>query len=111
MQDKGDNRSPDSNARAATENPQSASKERMAIGSEDGQEPPEVMLESDSSWQEGRVGEEPEQERSTFMRFRKKIQRPKGQRSNGWCLLHSSRDREGVPEQLLNSVESNHSVL
>lgn len=107
MQDKGDNRS----ASAATENPQSASKERMTIGSEDGQEPPEVMLESDSSRQEGRAGEEPERERSTFTRFRKKIQRPKGQRSNGWCLLHSSRDGEGVPEQLLNSVESNHSDL
>ncbi|XP_029688332.1 piezo-type mechanosensitive ion channel component 1 [Takifugu rubripes] len=78
--------SADSNVSAAAEIPQSAPKEPITTGSEDGQEPPSVpedMLESDGSWQEARTEEDPKQEvKSTFIRFRKKIQHPKGPRSN-----------------------------
>lgn len=67
-------------------------KEPITIGSEDGAEPPsapEDMLESDGSWQEASTEEDPKQEvKTTFIRFRKKSQHPKGPRSNGWCLVY-----------------------
>lgn len=87
--------SADSNVGSAAEIPQSAPKEPLTIGSEDGQEPPpEAMVESPSGWQAGRVEEDAGEEvkkKSTFTRFRRKTQHPKGQSSNGWFLPHGSR--------------------
>lgn len=82
--------SADPNLSTAAEIPQSAPKEPITVGSEGGPEPPsgpEDTLESDGSWQEARTEEDPKQEvKTTFIRFRQKLQRPKGPGSNGWCL-------------------------
>lgn len=66
-------------------------KELPATGSEGGQEPPpvpEVTVEG-SGGQAGAEGdaEQGGKRRGTFIRFRKKIQQPKGESSNGWFLL------------------------
>lgn len=80
--------SADSKVSAAAEIPRSAPKEPITIGSEDGREPPSVpedVSESDGGWQEARTEEDPKQEvKTTFTRFRKKMQHPKGARSTGW---------------------------
>lgn len=101
LQDKAE--SADSDVGSAAEIPQSAPKELITIGSEDGQEAPcvpEAMVESLSGWQAGRVEEDTGEEvkkKSTFTRLRRKTKHAKGQSSNGWFLPHGTRGGEKQP--------------
>lgn len=105
--------SSDLNVSSAAEIPPSATTELITIGTEDGQEaPPEVMVESLGIWQAGRVEENAGEEvkkKSTFTRFRRKSQHPKGQSSNGWFLLHGPRG--GVKQPPSREEEQTSSSL